>query len=265
MSLKVTAWVYDQTVGDWGAKAVLAKIADNANDAGVAWPSIALISRQTEIPERTVKRKIKYLIDHGWLTVEKTRSKSGSWGANTYTVHGPWALPPGATVAHGTGGHGDTHRGPPEVRTVGHRDTQNRQGTVSEPAGASARARTREAAPSTNRAERDALWDALAARFGEPATATEKSNRGRQIRELLAAGFTPDEVATASARWSRLYPQATLTANALVSHLGQLRGPRRPGQTPRPPCLECGVGAGLHAADCPTVAASAALTPVTSV
>lgn len=103
-----------------------------------------------------------------------------------------------------------------------------------------------ESAPS--RAARDALWDALSARFGEPATRTERSNRGKCLRELLEADFTPDELHGAARTWERKYPGATFTANALVVHLGELRGPKR---APRvPPCPECEIGGGLHTEGC---------------
>ena len=135
MSLHVVTRVYERKIGDHIAKAVLAKIADNANDAGVAWPSIRYLSETTEIPERTIKRKIAWLIDAGWLSVRKSRAKGGQWGHNVYQV----CLPdlPGDTVAHGA-----SDRGPREVTTVGQSLAQE-PSVESSPSGGRALARTR--------------------------------------------------------------------------------------------------------------------------
>lgn len=111
MSVKCIAWVYDTKVGDPYAKALLAKLADNANDAGVAWPSIELLSEQTEIPMRTVKKKMALLRDLGFITVAKRRASGGQYDRNVYQLAVPWA--PGAPGEQPTGGTGDTRPGAP--------------------------------------------------------------------------------------------------------------------------------------------------------
>ena len=108
MSIHVVTRVYEHKIGDHIAKAVLAKIADNANDAGIAWPSIRYLSETTEIPERTIKRKIAWLVEVGWLIVRKNRTEGGKWGHNVYEVCVPGL--PGATVAHGAELPGATTR-----------------------------------------------------------------------------------------------------------------------------------------------------------
>ena len=80
--------------------------------------------------------------------------------------------------------------------------------------------------PSPRKAERDALWDALTAAFGEPQTASEKSNRGRHVRELLEAQATPEAIAARIREHSARKLTWTLTANALLTHWTDL-APRR--------------------------------------
>jgi hypothetical protein len=63
-------WAWRQTAGGTTPKVVLVKIADNADDFGLAFPSIALIAKQCEISERTVQRIIRQLQQLGLLTVE---------------------------------------------------------------------------------------------------------------------------------------------------------------------------------------------------
>lgn len=82
---------------------------------------------------------------------------------------------------------------------------------------------------------RDLIWDALSAEFGEPATKTEKTNRGRQARELREAGATPEDIAARIAEHRRRGEKWNLTANALMSNwtsLGTTTAPKRnPGDT----------------------------------
>jgi hypothetical protein len=47
------------------------------------------------------------------------------------------------------------------------------------------------------RSPKDDLWDTLAEHFGEPRTRTERSQFGKVIVELLEAGASPQETATA--------------------------------------------------------------------
>lgn len=57
-------------------KAVLISLADNANDEGVCWPSIARISERTCLAERTVQTAIKWLGQVGLLTVRERMGRS---------------------------------------------------------------------------------------------------------------------------------------------------------------------------------------------
>lgn len=57
-------------------KAVLISLADNANDEGVCWPSVARISERTCLAERTVQTAIKWLGQVGLLTVRERMGRS---------------------------------------------------------------------------------------------------------------------------------------------------------------------------------------------
>jgi len=70
-------------------KAVLMSLADNANDEGVCWPSVARMVERTCLSERAVQDAIKWLIKHGAI------SASGRTGRSTmYTVTPATFAPP---------------------------------------------------------------------------------------------------------------------------------------------------------------------------
>lgn len=57
-------------------KAVLISLADNANDEGVCWPSIARIAERTCLSERAVQGAIKALTAAGYLVVQPRQGHS---------------------------------------------------------------------------------------------------------------------------------------------------------------------------------------------
>lgn len=63
MSVHYSSAVWKAAIKDPVAKLVLLKFADNANDSGKCWPSIANISRETGLCRRTVQTKIRALED----------------------------------------------------------------------------------------------------------------------------------------------------------------------------------------------------------
>lgn len=66
------------------------------------------------------------------------------------------------------------------------------------------------------------VWDALADAFGTPTTASERSNRGRQVKELTEAGATADDVHARVREHAKRRLNWTLTPNALVTHWTEL-------------------------------------------
>lgn len=57
-------------------KSVLVSLADNANDEGVCWPSIAKIGMRTCLSERAVQNAIKWLSSVGLVTVHERAGRS---------------------------------------------------------------------------------------------------------------------------------------------------------------------------------------------
>ena len=72
-------------------KSVLISLADNANDDGVCWPSVARISERTCLSERAVRNAIRWLEDSKILTSHQRHGRS-TW----YTVT-PASYAPGTT------------------------------------------------------------------------------------------------------------------------------------------------------------------------
>lgn len=64
------------------AKAVLVSLADNANDQGHCWPSIATIAERTCFSERAIQNAIKWLEDARALTADRSNGRH-----TTYIVH----------------------------------------------------------------------------------------------------------------------------------------------------------------------------------
>jgi DNA-binding MarR family transcriptional regulator len=71
-------------VGNSGRKLVLVKLADNANDEGVCWPSYKNIAEHCEMGRSTVKAHIKRLEQDGFLTVEERNDGKSS---NMFRLH----------------------------------------------------------------------------------------------------------------------------------------------------------------------------------
>jgi biotin operon repressor len=88
-------------------KLVLLKLADNANDDGLCWPSREHIVRHTGCSEATVKRTLRSLKRKGFIDVEPQIREGGLQGVNLYRLNlSPW----GVTVSP-QGGHSDPARG----------------------------------------------------------------------------------------------------------------------------------------------------------
>ena len=73
MSWHATEWARAQRTGSPTAKAVLAYLAERANNDGECWPSVDLIAAETELGRRTVIRQIAALETGGWLAVIRSR------------------------------------------------------------------------------------------------------------------------------------------------------------------------------------------------
>lgn len=85
MSINMISWAFQQQVGNPLRKLILIKLADNANDDGYAWPSIARIANQTEASRDSVIRHIAALEQQGLLETIR-RKKDGVNLPNHYRL-----------------------------------------------------------------------------------------------------------------------------------------------------------------------------------
>ena len=77
-------------------KAVLISLADNANDEGFCWPSVARISERTCLAERTVQAAIKWLCVAGILSVRERMGRSTMYTLTPAAYAPPQKLHPAA-------------------------------------------------------------------------------------------------------------------------------------------------------------------------
>lgn len=86
MSLTAMVWAMRQKTGNPITKLILIKIADNANDQGLAWPSLNTIAEVAEIDRSTVIRHIKRLRDDLKLIEVIHRATEGINLSNHYRL-----------------------------------------------------------------------------------------------------------------------------------------------------------------------------------
>lgn len=79
--------------------------------------------------------------------------------------------------------------------------------------------------PSAGGRRRDEIWDTLVDLFGAPTTKSSRTNRGRVVASLRAAGATGEEILARAQRWPLHFESATLTENALEKHWDRLARP----------------------------------------
>lgn len=72
MSFKLTVQAFEARVGNPLRKLILIKLADQANDEGVCWPSYETIAKTCEVHKRTVMRHVKQLEADGFSRVERS-------------------------------------------------------------------------------------------------------------------------------------------------------------------------------------------------
>lgn len=67
MTVAISSWVFSEDIRPSPAKFVLFALADNANEQGIAYPSVALIGDKTSQDRKTVLSSLKYLESVGLL------------------------------------------------------------------------------------------------------------------------------------------------------------------------------------------------------
>lgn len=85
MSIRAMIWAWEQELKS-GPKLVLLKLADNSNDEGICWPSMATIQRHTGLSRSSVIRYTKQLEQGGFLKVQRRRA-DGINLSNVYELH----------------------------------------------------------------------------------------------------------------------------------------------------------------------------------
>lgn len=94
MSVKWTTQVWENSGHKGTDLLCLLAIADNANDEGIAWPSMATIAKKSRLSERQTTRVIKKLVASGEL---KITEKAKGVRSNRYQIAGEWNEPRGDT------------------------------------------------------------------------------------------------------------------------------------------------------------------------
>lgn len=85
MSVDVMAWVWKHSPEKGSALLLLLAIADHANDAGVAYPSIARLADKTRLSERNTQYLINKLVESGAIQIQKG---AGPHGCHLFRVQG---------------------------------------------------------------------------------------------------------------------------------------------------------------------------------
>lgn len=86
MSVEASRWAWKQRIADPTAKLLLLKLADQANDDGVCWPSRRSLADDCGIGLSTISRKTAELADAGLLTIEQRERGDGSHTSNLYRL-----------------------------------------------------------------------------------------------------------------------------------------------------------------------------------
>ena len=94
MSVRIMSLVWDLSLSD-SLKIVLLALADNANDEGLCWPSIATIAKKCSKGQRTIQLAIKSLVEMGHLTRHEVVGKGCK-----YYVHPRREFTPAASYKH---------------------------------------------------------------------------------------------------------------------------------------------------------------------
>lgn len=173
-------------------KAVLISLADNANDEGVCWPSVAKIAERTCLSERAVQQAIKVLNECKALSIEARQGRSTMFTVTPAAFAPPQKVHPRRKCTPAASAPTPADAAPPPPQEMHPTPADAAPRTVIEPTGE----------PSGNLlpadsgqpdAERDrqqacrAIWSAYAAayqhRYGTHPVRNSKVNG--QVRDLL--------------------------------------------------------------------------------
>ena len=209
MSVQHIGWALGQPTGSPTTKVVLVALANRVNpDTELCCPSISRLVFETELSRSTVKRALDTLEASGLVVKIRRQRENGSDTSNEYRF-------PYVTLSGGrfTVDPGPAQTEPPPRFTVDPPEpkelTQSRKDLA--------------AAPRENSNQRkNEVWDKLVEVFGEPATQSEKTKRGKVVWSLVRAGATADEIHKRAKTWPQHFGDVTLTETALEAHYTRL-------------------------------------------
>lgn len=233
MSVEATRWVWERSQAIGTAKFVQAAIADHADKNGYAWPSVGTLAKEVTKSERTVQRALRMLvaINELEITLHGRPDSSASWiyRPNLYRVpvlrttkgferesDRPVVTPASgldlsvATPASGSGDAGDSLEVTPMAPEPPREPPKN-------PSAASP-----SVSPPTERDELFATVSSVCAVESRELTSSGRGAVNRAVGELVAVGAKPENVRERAKAYRRLWPNAKLTPNALVTHWAQL-------------------------------------------
>lgn len=258
MSHHVSSWAYRQKIGDAGTKLVLVKLADQANDEGVSFPSQQTLLEECEAGHGdTIKKRIRKLKQLGLVIVVPWYTTTGRQTTSMYVL--PHKGVPDAVelarilaTADRQGYAGEviaiTGRGDPShpSRTdVGGTHSHPSGSDLSHPSGVEPSHPSREE-PSEEPPEgedpflpgepgeevpdevfdaRFAIELALSAAVSSNTsgmTSRERDQWNIAIAELVNVGATAADVTARCVAYRRIWPAAQLTPMALVRHWSML-------------------------------------------
>jgi DNA-binding transcriptional ArsR family regulator len=195
MSGRALNWAWSQDAGDPTAKLILARLADQANDDGLSWPSKRSLADAAGVSPRTVQRHLTALEERG-LLVRQERLSKGRTTSNAYLLS-----------------LGETPVTPLDAGDSRGGDAGDSLTTLNHPEGPKD-----SAAP-----KRNIVWDVLAEHFGDPVTNSEKGDFGKTVKEitLALAVNLPDTSDESKLPWVRM------EIGGRVHAMGDFRSHRR--------------------------------------
>lgn len=174
-------------------------------DTGECWPSTARLAEDLDCSQDTVRRHVRTLMEIGAVEVVARWRDDGSQSSNAYMLH----LERPARHEQGALPLAPVPPSPPESANP---PLAESRGLEPEPMNK----RTPSGGPRT--AAANALWDALDALLGSPATRQERARYGRAVKELVAIGATPQQVRQRGEAARRLWRGKPYGPEALLKH-----------------------------------------------
>ena len=194
IALMTAAWALDLPSTE---KLVLLALADNANDSGCCWPSMATIARKCGLTDRAVRAAMRRLEEGGHVSSSERAGTS-----RLYTVSPGTSFRPEGGSARKEVPPTPERRSPKPSRT-----TNSSTKTTSSP---KKRARTAEAfeLPDWVPAQAWDAWLDMRRSKGGRDTAYALNLAVKQLQALADAGHPPGAVLDQStlSRWTKLYP-----------------------------------------------------------